>query len=216
MFHEDELFCLLFNVASLLDLNDTVISPEPHRHYTSMANPALKVKKKLKVSSEGSSWSAAMLLTPHLAHFVKLYSSPYRPLTLPCSSVPIILHKLLLPTASVMSQIHQSLKDACLQNEFLHLLQPAVRWTLWIHDFANPSSSGGLHLGFPEQMYLKTEKSLNFNIVFCLFPPVCQVKLLRACNIIWTVAFISFLVSFPPKLSLEKSVIFKYEEQSSK
>lgn len=193
------------------------MSPEPHRHYTSMANPALKVKKKLKVSSEGPSLSAAMLHShPHLAHFVKLYSSPYRPLTLPCSSVPIILHKLLLPTASVMSKIHQSLKDASLQNEFLHLLQPAVRWTLWIHGFANPSSSRGLHLGFSEQMYLKTEKHSNFNVVFCLFPPVCQAKLLRLCNIVWNVASISFLFSFPPKLSLEKSVIFKYEEQCSK
>ncbi len=163
------LFCLLFNVASLLDLNDTVMSPEPHRHYTSMANPALKVKKKLKVSSEGSRLSAAMLLTPHLAHFVKLYSSPYRPLTLPCSSVSHNSSQLLLPTASVMSQIHQSLKDACLQNEFPPPPTACCQMTLWIHDFANPSSSGGLHLGFPEQMYLKTEKSLNFNIVFCLF-----------------------------------------------
>lgn len=175
-----------------------------------MANPALKVKKKLKVSSEGCPLfiRCHVTLTPHLAHFVKLYSSPYRPLTLPCSSVPIILHKLLLPTASVMSKIHQSLKDASLQNEFLHLLQPAVRWTLWIHGFANPSSSGGLHLGFPEQMYLKTEKRWNFNIVFCFFFRSVRLSSWeRVISFGLLLLFLSF--SPPPKLSLEKSVIFR-------
>lgn len=69
----------LYDVFSLLYLHVTVMSPEPHRHYASMANPALKVKKKLKVSSEGPlSILCHVPLTTHPAHFVKLYSSSYR------------------------------------------------------------------------------------------------------------------------------------------
>lgn len=108
---------------------------------------------------------AAMFLSHHI--LLALWNCTVlrtAPLTLPCSSDPILLHQLLFPTASVMSMIHQSLKDTSLQNEFLHLLQPAVGWTLWIHGFANPRSSSGLHMGFPGQIYWKTEKNLNFNI----------------------------------------------------
>lgn len=76
MFHE---LRLLYGVSSLLYLHGTVMSPDSHRHYSSMANPALKVKKKLKVSSDGPlSIRCHVPLTPHPARFVKLYSSPYR------------------------------------------------------------------------------------------------------------------------------------------
>lgn len=86
--NEDELFCLLYDVANLF-LNYTVMSPEPHRHYTSVANPALKVKKKLKVSSEGPSLSAAMLLSHHILltlwNCTVLHTAPPHTTLLVCS-----------------------------------------------------------------------------------------------------------------------------------
>lgn len=130
-----------------------------------------KSRRSWKCLQRAHCLSAAMFLSQRILltlwNCTVLHTAP---LTLPCSSAPVTLHKLLLPNCiSHVNDTSVAKKDASLQNEFLHLSRPAVRWTLWIHGFANPRSSSGLQLVFPGQIYWKTEKNQNFNIVLSLF-----------------------------------------------